>query len=158
MIFLIIIGLIISILGLIGCILPVLPGPPLSFIALIVLSIAKAWEPFSPEFLLGMAILAIVVTVLDFVVPLFGAKKYGASKIGMWGSVAGMVIGLIFFPPWGMLIGTFLGALGGEILAGKRNEKALKAGFGVFVGTIFGIGFKIAASGIMLFYYIKEMF
>ena len=155
---LIIIGLLVSIIGLAGCILPVIPGPPLSFLALILLSMAKGWTVFSPEFLWIMAGITILVTVLDYVVPAAGAKKYGASKMGVWGSVIGMLVGLIFFPPWGMLFGAFLGAVLGEFLVGKQGGEALKAGWGVFIGNLVGVGLKIAASAVMLFYYVKEMF
>ena len=157
MIVLIILGLLFALIGLIGCILPVIPGPPLSFFALIILSYAKNWQPFSTTFLIIMAGLAIVGTILDYVVPAIGAKRYGASKLGVWGSIIGMLIGLFIFPPWGMLIGAIIGALAGELAGGKKGEMALRAGWGVFVGNIMGIGLKLAFSGAMLFFYIKEM-
>jgi len=72
MIVLIILGLLFALIGLIGCILPVIPGPPLSFFALIILSYAKNWEPFSATFLIIMAGLTILATVLDYVVPAIG--------------------------------------------------------------------------------------
>ncbi len=158
MIVLIILGLLFALIGLVGCILPVIPGPPLSFFALIILSYAKNWEPFSSTFLIIMAGLTIVVTILDYVVPASGAKKYGASKLGIWGSIIGMLFGLFFFPPWGMLIGAIGGALAGELAAGKEVKKALRAGWGVFVGNMVSIGLKLAFSGVILFFYIKEMF
>jgi len=157
MIVLIILGLVFALIGLIGCILPVIPGPPLSFFALIILSYAKNWEPFSTTFLIIMAGLTILVTVLDYVVPAIGAKRYGASKLGVWGSIIGMLIGIFVFPPWGMLIGAIAGALAGELAGGKKGGKALRAGWGVFVGNIMSIGIKLAFSGAILFFYIKEM-
>jgi len=157
MIVLIILGLLFALIGLIGCILPVIPGPPLSFFALIILSYAKNWQPFSVTFLITMAGLAIVVTILDYVVPVIGAKRYGASKLGVWGSIIGMLIGFFIFPPWGMLIGAIIGALAGELAGGKKGKMSLRAGWGVFVGNIMGIGLKLAFSGAMLFFYIKEM-
>ena len=157
-IFIIALGLIIAIIGLIGCILPVLPGPPLSFLALIVLSMVKNWEPFSTTFLIIMAVLTILVTILDYVMPAAGAKKYGASKLSVWGSILGMFLGLFVFPPWGMLIGAFVGALLGEIVTGKGGQNALRAGWGVFVGNIFGVGLKMALSATILVFYIIKMF
>lgn len=100
----------------------------------------------------------ILITILDYVVPVAGAKKYGASKLGVWGSIIGMLIGLIFFPPWGIFIGAFVGALAGELMARKEGKKVLRAGWGVFVGNMVGIGLKMAYSGFVLFVYIKEMF
>jgi len=155
---LIILGLLCALIGLAGCILPVIPGPALSFLALIILSFAKNWEPFSATFLIIMAGLAILVTLLDYVVPVFGAKKYGASKSGVWCSMIGMLIGVLFFPPWGMLIGAFVGAIAGELLAGKEGKKSLRAAWGVFLGNVVSIGLKLAFCGAILFFYVKEMF
>jgi uncharacterized protein YqgC (DUF456 family) len=155
---LIVLGLLCALIGLVGCIFPVIPGPPLSFLALILLSLAKNWEPFSSTFLIIMAGLAVLVTILDYVVPVVGAKKYGASKLGVWISMIGMLIGVLFFPPWGMLIGAFVGALAGELLAGKQGRKSLQAAWGVFVGNVVSIGIKLAYSGAIIFFYVKEMF
>ncbi len=155
---LIVIGLLVSIAGLVGCILPIIPGPPLSYVALILLSIARDWKPFSTLFLVVMAVLTVVVTILDFVIPSLGAKKYGASRKGIWGSVIGMLVGTIFFPPFGMFLGAFLGAVLGEMVEGKNEGDAFRAGFGVFMGTAAATVLKLAVSGIMLFYFIMELF
>ncbi len=154
----IILGFIISIIGLLGCILPVIPGPPLSYLALILLAIVKDWEPYSARVLWILAFLTLFVTVLDYIVPAAGAKKYGASRLGVLGSIVGMLLGLFFFPPWGMIFGAFIGAILGEIIAGKTSDHAFRAGWGVFVGNMVGILAKTAASLIMLFYYIKGIF
>ncbi len=98
-----------------------------------------------------------LVSILDYVVPVVGAKKYGASKWGVWISMIGMFIGLLFFPPWGMLIGAFTGALAGELVAGKQGRKSLRAAWGVFVGNVVSIGFKLAYCGAIIFFYVKEM-
>jgi len=158
MIVLIILGLLFAMVGLAGCILPVIPGPPFSFLALIILSWAKDWEPFSSTFLIIMAGLTILLTILDYVVPVRGAKKYGASKLGLWGSIIGMLIGLFFFPPLGMFIGAIVGAFAGELIAGKEVKKALRAGWGVFVGNMLVIVLKLTFSGVILFFYAKEAF
>ena len=136
MIVLIILGLLFALMGLIGCILPVIPGPSLSFFSLIILSYAKNWEPFSVTFLIVIAGLTILATVVDYVIPAIGAKKYGASKLGIWGSIIGMIFGLFIFPPWGMLIGAIIGALAGELAGGKKGKKALQASWGVFVKAL----------------------
>ncbi|RZB30648.1 MAG: uncharacterized protein SRB1_02928 [Desulfobacteraceae bacterium Eth-SRB1] len=105
-----------------------------------------------------MAGLTIFVTILDYVIPAGGARKYGASKWGVAGAMTGMLIGLFMFPPWGMIMGSFIGAFAGELLARKEGKKALRAGYGVFVGIMVGTGLKLAFSGTILFFYIKEMF
>jgi len=157
-IILIIAGFFVSLLGLIGCIIPALPGTPLNFLALILLSFAKDWEPYSTPFLIVMAVIAVVVTVLDNIIPAMGAQKYGAEKTSVWLALLGTLVGILLFPPWGIFIGAFAGALIGELLHGKEAGIALKAGWGVFVGTFLGIGIKLVASGVMFFYFIKEVF
>ncbi len=152
------IGFILSLLGLVGCIIPAIPGTPLNFIALLLLSFAKNWEPFSSTFLIIMAVVAVVVSILDNIIPAWGAKKYGAEKLSVWLALAGTLIGIIFFPPFGIFIGAFVGALVGELAHGKEAAKALRAGWGVFVGTFLGIGIKLVASGYMFFHFIKNVF
>jgi uncharacterized protein YqgC (DUF456 family) len=154
---LIILGLVVALIGLVGCILPLIPGPPLSFFSLLILSFAKGWEPFSPTFLILMAGLTIAVTICDYAVPISAAKRYGASKPGVWLSIAGLLIGLFLLPPWGMVIGAVGGAFIGELLAGKRGRQALRASWGVVVGNLFVIGIKIGLCGIILFLYVKEV-
>ncbi len=153
----IILGVIFILIGIIGCIIPGIAGPPFSFLALICLSIAKKWEPFSVRFLIVMGALTVVVQALDYLLPALGAKKFGATRYGFWGAIIGMVLGIIFVPPVGMIVGAFLGALLGEIIAGKKTYEAIKAGWGVFIGVIIGMLLKLTASGIMTFYFIKAL-
>jgi len=154
---LIAIGLILALAGMIGCILPVIPGPILSFSALLLLSWTKNWQIFKPSFLIIMGAVAAFLMAFDYIAPAMGAKKYGASKSGLWGSAIGMIIGIFFIPPWGLVVGAFIGALVGELAAGKSGRKALRAGWGILIGTVFGIGLKLAFTAVILFYYIKEM-
>ena len=113
-VFLISIGLVLAVVGFIGAIVPVIPGPFISFSSLIVLSWARDWEPFGTAFLITMAALTVAASVMDSIFPAVGAKKYGASKLGVWGSVLGMIVGMIFFPPWGIFIGAFAGVFAGK--------------------------------------------
>ncbi|NOQ19585.1 MAG: DUF456 family protein [Desulfobacterales bacterium] len=153
----IVIGLILALAGMIGCILPIIPGPAFSFLALILLSWTKNWQVFSQAFLIVMGSLTVILMILDYIAPALGAKKYGASKSGLWGSAIGMIIGIFFIPPWGIIVGAFVGALVGELLAGKSGKKALRAGWGILIGNVLGIGLKLAFTTVVLFYYIKAM-
>lgn len=157
MIALIILAFICVIVGIIGCIVPGIAGPPFSYASLILLSIAKRWQPFSAKFLIIMAAITVFVTGLDYLLPAAGAKKYGASKLGFWGAIIGMILGILFFPPLGMIIGAFLGAIVGELLKGKQSYEALKAGWGVFMGLVLAVLLKLIATGIMTFYFIKAL-
>ena len=142
--------------GIAGCALPVLPGPPLSYAGLLLLHFTEKYE-FTGKFLLIWAVITIVVTLIDYWIPVWGAKKFGASRPGVWGSIVGLVAGLLFFPPFGIIIGPFAGAVLGELMAGKQSGAALKAGFGSFAGFISGVLLKLMASGMMTWYFFKTL-
>lgn len=153
----IIIGSIFVLLGIAGCVLPILPGPVLSFLGLLLLALLKQFSPpLTPTLIMIMALLALGVTVGDYVIPLWGAKRYGATKWGIWGSVIGMVIG-IFFSPFGMLLGAFIGAVAMEWLVQKERGKALKAGWGVFIGSLAGTALKLGVSAMIATYFIRGL-
>jgi len=144
-------------LGLAGCVLPILPGPVLSFLGLFLLALLKHFSPpLTPALMIVMAILTIAVTIGDYLIPLWGAKRYGTSTWGIWGSVVGMAIG-IFFSPFGMLLGAFIGAVAMEWLVQKEGRKALKAGWGVFIGGLAGTALKLGVSGMMAYYFIRGL-
>lgn len=157
-VFLIAIGLILQLVGLAGAVLPWLAGAPFNFAGLILLCLAKGWDTFSPTFLIAMGALTLLTMAVDYVLPLAGARKFGSTKRGFWGAFFGMVIGVVLFPPFGMIIGAFLGAVAGEILAGKGDSAALRAGWGVFLGVISALILKLLVSGLMTFYFIKALF
>lgn len=149
-------GIILMIIGIIGCVLPFLPGPPLNYIGLLLLHFTEKYQ-FSTEFLVFWAIITAIVYGFDLVIPVWGTKKFGGSKYGIWGSVVGLLAGFFFFPPLGIIIGPFAGAVIGELFAGKDSGAALKSGFGSFVGFIAGTVLKIAASGVMTWYFVKQL-
>ncbi len=152
-------GIVLLFAGLVGCVLPILPGPPLSYVGLVLLWGARSWEAhtFGTATMLLLGGLTIAVTVLDYVAPVIGAQRFGASRAGIWGSVVGMIIGMIFFPPFGMLVGAFLGAVAGEVASGKQGSEALRAAWGVFVGTVAGIILKLAVSVAIAVYFVIEV-
>ena len=154
--FLLILAIVLMILGLLGCVLPVIPGPPLSFLGLLAVEYTR-WADFSTRFLVIMAVVALVVTVLDYVVPVWGTKRFGGSKAGMWGATIGMVVGIFFFPPIGLILGPLAGAIIAEALQGADSKKAITAGLGSLMGFLLGIGLKLAASLVMSFYFVKEL-
>lgn len=151
---LLIAGILLMIIGIIGCLVPVLPGPPFSFLGIIFLHLSK-FGHFTNIALITMGGIALVATILDYVVPVWGTKKFGGSKYGIRGATIGLVIGL-FLGPLGLIIGPLLGAFAGELIFKDDINYALKAGFGSLLGFLTGIGLKLAASFIMTFYFFKE--
>jgi uncharacterized protein YqgC (DUF456 family) len=154
---LIIIGIILILIGILGCIIPGIPGPPIAY-AGILLQVFKTENPFTTKFLIIWALITIVISVLDYVVPAIGTKKFGGSRRGIWGSIIGLFVGIFFFPPIGLIIGPFLGAFIGELTGGKETESALKAGFGSFIGFLTGVVLKLVVTGLMAYYFFVSIF
>ena len=142
------------ILGIIGCLVPVLPGPPFSFIGLILLHLSRFGQ-FSNTTLIILGAIAVVITILDYIVPVWGTRKFGGSKYGTRGATVGLIIGL-FLGPLGMILGPLFGAFVGEMIFKDDINYAVKAGIGSLLGFLTGIGLKLAASLIMTFYFVKE--
>ena len=149
-----VLGSVAVVVGLIGCIVPILPGPIVSYVALILISLVGGWDLYSVTTLVVLAVLAVGSTVLDSVLPALSSKRAGAGRAGVWGSVVGMLIGTIFFPPFGMIIGAFVGAFVFELLFNRQNRAPAKAAAGVFKGTVLATLLKILAAGIIGFYFV----
>ena len=134
-------------IGIIGCIIPGLPGTPVAYLGLL---IAQATDrvDFSWQFLLIWGIVTVVVQVLDYVVPAWGTKRYGGTRYGVWGSTIGVFAGL-FFGAAGVIIGPLVGAVLGELIGGKDAAQALRAGWGSFLGILCGTVIKLICCGLM---------
>lgn len=152
---LLILGIILMLLGIIGCLVPVLPGPPISYLGLIMLHVTRFGQ-FSATILISLAAVAIVVTILDYIVPIWGTRRFGGSKYGMRGATVGLIIGL-FLGPVGIIVGPLIGAIVGELIFKDDLKYAIKAGFGSLLGFLTGIGLKLAASFVITFYFVKEL-
>ncbi len=155
-----ILGMILVLIGFFGSFLPVIPGPPISWAGFLLLK----WTGYIEENLEGygkvlwiLLFFVVLVTILDYVVPIWGTKKYGGSKRGVWGATIGVIVGL-FFGPLGIIIGPFLGAYIGEITSGKKEGEALKAAWGSFVGFMMGVGMKFMTCATILFFFLRQLF
>ena len=155
--FLISVAVILIILGLLGCILPVIPGPPLSFLGILAGHFTR-WGSIETNWLIWMGIAAAIVTVLDYVFPVWATKRFGGSKRGVWGATIGLVIGIFFFPPIGIIVGPFVGAFIGEYTSPENKKNALKSAIGSFIGFLLGTGLKFAVSGVITYYFVVELF
>jgi len=147
-------AIILLLLGIIGCLAPVLPGPPLSYLGLFLLHLTK-FADFSNTLLITLAAIVVVVSILDYVVPVWGTKKFGGSKYGTRGATVGLIIGLFLGPP-GIIIGPFIGAFVGELIFKDDMKYAIKAGFGSLLGFLTGVGLKLATSFVITFYFVRE--
>lgn len=141
--------------GIVGSVVPLLPGPPLSFVGLLILQLREQ-SSFTLKFLLIWLVIVIIIAILDYVVPIYGTKKFGGSKYGMWGCAFGLIAGL-WFGPLGIILGPFIGAFVGEMMATEQSDKALKAAFGSFIGFVFSTLIKLIACFVMGWYFIKAL-
>jgi len=155
-IFLLILGLLIMVLGLVGSFIPVLPGPLTGWLGLVVLHLTKV-IPVDYTFLgitLGVALL---IWVLDYIIPAMGTKKFGGSKYGAIGTTLGLLIGLFSPIPLGFIIGAFVGAFIGEMIHDSKDvSRAIKASFGSFLGFIASTTIKFTVSLIFLALYVYK--
>ena len=155
-IFLIILAFIVAILGVTGSLLPVLPGPPLSFAA-ILLAKLSSMSVLSTKLIWIMFFTALAITIFDFISPSIITKKFGGSSLAAKLSLVGMIIGTFFFPPFGMIIGPFLGAFIGEFIYNRKASNALKIAFLSFIAFLVNTGIKFFYALISIFIIIKGL-
>ena len=159
-------GILSVLVGIFGAILPAVPGPLISFLALVFLQLTER-SPFSEKFLLTMGVIMAVVTVLDYIVPVYGTRKFGGTRRGMWGSTIGLIAGIIVLPVlgivigpfgiFGIILGPFLGAYIAEQTGGKSSDQAMRAAIGSFVGFLVGTLMKLVYSVIAGIYFFVEL-
>ena len=162
--------------GLLGSVVPAIPGPPLSFAGLLLLQ-WSGYGGFSPAFLWLWAAITAAVTVADNFLPAWMTKRFGGSRAAVAGSVLGLIIGAVFFAPAGILAGPFLGALAGELINNRVQRKktgdtaldaaddgisgkvkALKVATGAFLAFIVGTGAKLIVGSVMIYYAVRALF
>lgn len=147
-----VLGVLFIIGGIVGSVAPLLPGPPLSYLGFIVVQL-RSDTPFSLKFMLIWAGIVVIVSVLEYLIPVYGTKKFGGSKYGLWGCTIGLFAGL-FFGPWGIILGPFIGAFVGELIASNQSDQALKAAVGSFIGFLFSTLLKLIVCVVMGWYFV----
>ena len=152
---LLILGFLLMLVGILGSFLPVLPGPPISWVGLLLLYLTQAvpdnWWVLGVTF-----VIAITITILDYVIPAMGTKRFGGSKAGMWGTIIGLLVAIFvpLFGPFGIIIWPFIGALVGELLNKANQKTALKAAFGSFLGFLTGTFMKLVLTVMYAIFYV----
>ncbi|SNR28001.1 hypothetical protein SAMN04488009_0726 [Maribacter sedimenticola] len=154
---LLVLGFIFMLIGILGSFLPVLPGPPISWIGLLLLYMTKAIS-MNWTFLGITLVIALLVFALDYIIPAMGTKKFGGTKAGVIGTTIGLVVALIFpiLGPFGIIIWPFIGALVGELLNKADKKTATKAAFGSFLGFLTGTFIKFLVAIVYLGLFISR--
>ena len=151
---LLIIGVILCLIGIVGSFFPIIPGPMTSWLGLLVINLTEA-IPFKVEFLIITLIVAILISIFDYIIPILGVKKLGGSKGGLFGASIGLLLGLIIMGPLGLIFGPFIGAVSGEMINKKNFTDSLKPALGSLVGILIGSGIKFCLSLVYLFFYLE---
>ncbi len=153
--FIIILGIILAVAGIAGSLLPALPGPPIAYAGLWLQQLRDP-NPFTLKFLLVWGALTLVTMILDYYVPIWGTKKFGGTKYGVWGCTLGF-LAAFWMGPWGVIVGPFVGAFLGELLARQNSVNALKAAIGSFVGFLTGSFLKLLVCFFMIYYIVMSI-
>jgi len=154
------ISLLLIFAGIIGIIAPILPSTILVFGGIFLYAIVTNFTIISTKTIIIFAILTILSLITDYLSTIWGAKKFGASKAGIYGALIGTILGFFLIAITGFLsiiIFPFLGAVLGELIIGKTRREALSAGLGTLIGFIFGTVFKIVISFAMTGYFIYNL-
>ncbi|PKQ43759.1 DUF456 domain-containing protein [Confluentibacter flavum] len=123
------------VLGLLGSFLPVIPGPFTSWVGLLLLYFTEA-IPTNLTLIIVTLVIAVLISVLDYIIPSMGTKRFGGTRAGVIGTSIGLVVGLFAPIPGGIIIGPFIGAFIGELINKSNSKTALKAAFGSFIGFL----------------------
>jgi len=152
----IIIGAVFIIAGIVGSIVPVMPGTPLSYVGLIFLQFTEH-PPFDLSFMLVWALIVVIVSGLDYLATIVGTHRMGGTRYGIFGCLIGGVVGLILLPPFGIIFGPVAGAFIGELLAGKNRAQALKAAAGAVLGFFVSTFIKLVVTLTLAYYFIVNI-
>lgn len=145
------------IIGIIGTILPALPGVVLIFGGMLVYGFMTNFEGLSIWFFVIQLLAMAVIFVMDFIASAVSTKNYGGSKQATFGAAVGTIFGIIVLGPLGIIIGPFAGSVAAEILLGKEIKQAIRVGFGSIVGVVGGTIFKLVAEITMIIYFIMSI-
>ena len=148
---------ILILIGLLGVVLPILPGIPLSWLGLFIYAAGTGFERLSLTTVVVFFVLMLFSLAIDFFAPLLGARKYKASKLGVFGAFVGITTG-IFFGIWGIILGPFVGALLGEYISGKGTKQAFGSALGTFIGMMLGSLLKIVIILVMAGFFVASLF
>ena len=152
----IVLVIILLLIGLIGCIIPALPGPPISFLGLLLLHFFTSYT-IDVETLWLLAAIVSLITFLDYWLQIYGVKKFGGGKKAINGTILGLVLGLLLFPPFGVIIGPFIGAfLGAKMEVKEDTNRAIKIAMGALAGFFGGTVLKFSVSIYITILFIKQ--
>ena len=155
-IFLLLLGVIFCLVGIVGSFLPILPGPIASWCGLLILNFTSLVN-FSFSFLIITFLIAFTVSIIDYIIPILGVQKLGGSKGGQIGATIGLLFGLFILGPVGLIFGPFLGALTGEVISNKNISNSILPAFGSLIGVLAGTVLKTIITVVFLIFFLYSI-
>ncbi|AHM56087.1 hypothetical protein EAL2_c07870 [Peptoclostridium acidaminophilum DSM 3953] len=152
-----ILSIILFAVGVLGTVLPVLPGAILIYVGMFSYGFMTDFSTLDVTFFLIQALVLLLIFAVDFIASVVGTQSFGGSKQAIWGAATGTILGIIFFGPLGIVTGPFLGAVAAELLRGESLNLAIRVGFGTIVGFLGGTFLKICAEIIMITYFFMNI-
>ena len=139
--------------GVIGTVLPALPGAPLIWLGMLIYGFFVKFNNLPWTFFLGQGLAVALIFLIDYLAGIWGVKRYGGSKAAVWGSVLGGLLGVLLMGPFGLIFGPFIGAVAGELYQKSSFDKAFQVGVGTLIGFLGGTVLKLAVEILMIVWF-----
>jgi len=152
-----IIGIILAVvfftIGVLGTILPALPGAPLIWLGMLIYGFFVKFQNLPLVFYIGQGLVVLLIFLIDYLASIWGVRRYGGSKEAVWGSVLGGLLGILVLGPFGLIFGPFVGAVVGELYRRSSLDKALEVGMGTLLGFLGGAVLKLSIEAVMIIWF-----
>ncbi|HBC92280.1 MAG TPA: DUF456 domain-containing protein [Pelotomaculum sp.] len=140
-------------IGVLGTILPALPGAPLIWLGMLIYGFFVKFQDLTLIFFIGQGLAVILIFLIDYLASIWGVRRYGGSREAVWGSILGGLLGIFVLGPFGLIFGPFAGAVAGELYRRSPLDKALEVGFGTLIGFLGGTFLKLAIEAVMIIWF-----
>jgi len=148
-----VLAVILFIIGVLGTILPALPGATMIWLGMLVYGFFVDFQNLPWTFYVGQGLAVVLIFLVDYLAGIWGVKRYGGSKEAVWGSVLGGLVGVFVLGPFGLIFGPFIGAVAGELFRKSSLNKALEVGIGTIIGFLGGSFIKLAIEAVMIVWF-----
>jgi len=140
-------------IGVLGTILPALPGAPLIWLGMLIYGFFVKFQNLPLVFFIGQGLAVLLIFFIDYLASIWGVRRYGGSREAVWGSILGGILGILVLGPFGLIFGPFIGAVAGELYRRSPLDKALEVGFGTLIGFLGGAVLKLAIEAVMIIWF-----
>jgi uncharacterized protein YqgC (DUF456 family) len=151
-----VVAILLFLVGMTGIIVPVMPGTPLIWLGMLLYGLLTGFSNLTVYFFIFQGLLALAAMAVDYAATAWGSRRFGGGKASLWGAVIGLLVGL-FFLPYGLLLGPFLGAFFAELIFTRQGVQALRSGIGALIGFWGGLSLKLLLGTVMIVWFFIEI-